>query len=121
MNNKLRLIFSYYITPNGELTYIHKLHLYLLRKYAYIFNNIDMILVIDDLNNIDAINMHKQYIQDILNVNYINFIIEQNDSYLREGKVYVKYVIDKLDEYAINDDLIFFGHTKGLTNENLEF
>lgn len=120
MNNKLRLIFSYYITPNGELTYIHKLHLYLLRKYAYIFNNIDMILVIDDLNNIDAINMHKQYIQDILNVNYINFIIEQNDSYLREGKVYVKYVIDKLDEYAINDDLIFFGHTKGLTNENLE-
>jgi hypothetical protein len=116
MNNKLRLIFSYYITPDNEISFIHKLHIYLLRKYAYIFTNIDIIITIDDINNEEAINNHKNYISDFLNVDSLTFYVEQNDSYLREGNIYVKYVIDKLDEYSKNDDLIFFGHTKGLTN-----
>ena len=114
--NKLRLIFSYYITPNNEITYMHRLHMHLLQKYVNVFSIIDIYLCIDDIHNIDLIEKHKSFIQETLNCE-INFFIEQNDQYYREGNIYINYVINKLDEYAKTDDLIFFAHTKGLTNE----
>ena len=117
MNNKLRLVFSYYITLNNEISFIHKLHIALLKKYINIFNDIDFIILIDDVNNEDAINNHKSYIIEQLNRNDINFIIEKYDQKFKEGKIYVKYIIDRLNEYI--DDLVFFGYTKGLDDKCL--
>jgi len=90
--------------------------MHLLQKYVNVFSIIDIYLCIDDIHNIDLIEKHKSFIQETLNCE-INFFIEQNDQYYREGNIYINYVINKLDEYAKTDDLIFFAHTKGLTNE----
>lgn len=106
-----RLIFSFYAC--GELTIYHYLHLILLSKFIHIFNDIDLILLIDDNTDIDSL---KNLIIEYLQRNDINFIIRQNNSFYREGIVYKEFIIDKLNEFKDNE-LVFFAHTKGVTNE----
>ena len=108
-----RLIYSYYVMD--DITDIHKYHMLMLSKFIYIFNYIDFYLLCNDINNNELINKHIQYIKSILNKDNINFIIIQNDSELREGQIYKKYIIDKLNDY---NELIFFAHIKGITNLN---
>lgn len=108
-----RLIFAYYIMD--EITDLHKFHLGLLSNVINIFNYVDIYLLYDDKNKIKE---NKDYIISKLNRNDINFIEVKNNPNLREGQIYKNYIIDKLDQY---DELIFFGHTKGITNSvNLE-
>lgn len=106
-----RLIYAYYI--GNEFSKIHELHLKLLSIYINEFDNVDFILLFDDENSIDeTVSIIKSYI----NRQDINFITLQNNSMYREGIVYKSYVIDRLDEFEENE-LVFFGHTKGVTNE----
>ena len=53
------------------------------------------------------------FIQILKNVKSIRFINEKNDSKFREGIIYKKYIIDKLNDY---DGLTFFAHSKGVSN-----
>ena len=94
----LRLIFSYYITESGEITSIHKLHINLLKLFIDKFKIKDFIITIDDTENIESIEKHKNYIISNLG-NDINIFIEKNDKFNREGIIYYKYVISKLNEY----------------------
>lgn len=114
----LRLIFSYYITESGEITSIHKLHINLLKLFIDKFKIKDFIITIDDTENIESIEKHKNYIISNLG-NDINIFIEKNDKFNREGIIYYKYVISKLDEYSANNELLFFGHLKGISNDDL--
>ena len=103
----LRLIFSYYITESGEITSIHKLHINLLKLFIDKFQIKDFIITIDDIENIELIENHREYIVSNLG-NDVNIFIEKNDKFNREGIIYYKYVINKLDEYAANNELLFF-------------
>ena len=114
----LRLIFAYYITESGEITSIHKLHINLLKTFIDKFKIKDFIITIDDTENIESIEKHKNYIISNLG-NDINIFIEKNDKFNREGIIYYKYVISKLDEYSANNELLFFGHLKGISNDDL--
>lgn len=114
----LRLIFAYYITESGEITSIHKLHINLLKLFIDKFKIKDFIITIDDTENIESIEKHKNYIISNLG-NDINIFIEKNDKFNREGIIYYKYVISKLDEYSANNELLFFGHLKGISNDDL--
>lgn len=111
---KYRMIFSYYVL--NEVTEIHKLHLNLIRIFGPQFNNIDFILNIDDPNNNELIEYTKNTILELTNLTNINFIVCKNNPEIREGNSYIKYFIDRLNEFSENE-LIFFGHTKGLTSK----
>lgn len=113
--NTYRLIFAYYIM--NEISDLHKFHINMLANFINIFNYIDFYLLYDN-DNENKIEEHKNFIISILKRNDINFIKIQNNSILREGQIYKKYIIDKLNNY---NELIFFAHTKGVTNiVNLE-
>jgi hypothetical protein len=83
------------------------------------FTNIDIYLLIDDTSNKELIENVKQFILSYLtrlnefNVR-LNFYIEQNHKFFREGKIFKLYLIDKLKDYK--NELVFFGHTKGRQN-----
>lgn len=105
-----RLVYAYYI--GNEFTEYHELHLKLLSIYINRFDNVDFILLYDDENSIDeTLNIIKSYI----NREDINFIYVKNNPIYREGIVYKNYVIDRLNEFEENE-LVFFGHTKGVAN-----
>ena len=108
MNNKLRLVFSYYITLNNEISFVHKLHIALLKKYINIFSDIDFIILIDDVNNEDAINNHKSYIIEQLNRNDINFIIEEYDDLFHKIFLYNNQLEHYQSLLHQNEDLQIF-------------
>lgn len=114
--NTYRLIYSYYVM--NDITELHQFHMNLLKEYINIFDSVDFYLLCDNPNDDININKNIEYINSILNRDDINFRIIQNESDLREGKIYKTYIIDKLNDY---NELIFFAHTKGVTNSvNLE-
>lgn len=105
-----RLVYAYYV--GDEFTIIHKVHLLLLQMYINIFDNVDFILLINDNTNVEET---KNLILSYLNRDDINFVIRNNDSFYREGIIYKEFIVDKLNDYKENE-LVFFGHTKGVTN-----
>ena len=107
---KHRLVYSYWI--GNEFSDIHKLHLRLLGIYNYIFDNIDLIILYDDENDIENT---KANILSYINREDINFICIKNDPLYREGIVYKKFIIDRLNDFETNE-LVFFGHSKGVSN-----
>lgn len=120
--NKLRLIFSYYIIKDQLDNIIYKYHLICINQCINIFDYIDFYLCIDNINDLETIEYVKQFILNNLSNNHvnINFVIIQNDSTYREGNVYYNQLILRIKEYADNNELVLFTHTKGLTNYNLE-
>jgi len=120
--NPIRLIFSYYIVKEDIYNVIYKYHLTLLKEFGHLFDHIDIYLCIDDINNIDIINVVKTFILSYLNEysNKINFSIQQNDHFYREGKTYYNQLLLRLNEYSSNNEIVMFGHTKGLTNNDLD-
>ena len=111
--NTYRLIFAYYIMD--EITNLHQFHMQFLSERIGIFKYVDIYLLYDDESKIEE---NKNYIISKLNRDDINFVEIKNNPNLREGQIYKTYIIDKLDQY---NELIFFGHTKGVSNYiNLE-
>lgn len=114
-----RLIYSYYVNPNDIYNIIYKWHLININDNLEIFDFVDIYLLVDDVNNAELIENVKQFILSYLtklnefNIR-LNFYIEQNHGYFREGKIFKSYLIDKLKDYK--NELVFFAHTKGRQN-----
>ena len=107
---KHRLVYSYY--ADEDFNNIYETHLKLLGMFINVFDAIDFIII----SNSNDINIIINKILQYINRNDINFIHEYNDPLLREGIVYKKYIVDRLTEYEPNE-LVFFGHTKGVSGE----
>lgn len=111
---KLQIIYNFYIANNECSDSVYKLHFYNLRKYTSIFDRAIFIITYDKQYTDDIVYRIKSAIIDNCNCNDLQIIFECNDPLNREGAIYKKYIIDKLDQY--DDYLTFFGHTKGVTN-----
>lgn len=101
------------LNDNDPTMKIYNTHYRMMQDYAQILN--EMIFIIT-YNNLDytVINSIKAKLIDVChNCKSITFITEQNDYRFREGIIFKKYVIDKLNDY---DGLTFWCHFKGVTN-----
>ena len=113
---KLQMIYSFYIADNECNNSIYELHYKMLNQVSCFFDKIIFIICYDGNPYDEIVNNVKHKLIDIINCNNITFIYEQNIPKYREGIIYKKYIIDKLDKY--NDYLTFFAHSKGVTNKD---
>lgn len=115
-----RLVYSFFIDDriksfNDHISY--KVHLECLKAifemYPF-FHEVIFVITANDITN-KLINELKYKLSNIcINVINLEFIIEQNDAYSREGNVFKKYILDKLDDY---DGITLFFHNKGLDSK----
>lgn len=110
-----QMIYNFYVADNECNNPIYGLHYYYIKKYSSIFDKIIFIITYNGNMNDDIIYRIKAKLISICKCNHIQFIYEYNIPRYREGIIFKKYIIDKLDDY--NDYLTFFAHTKGVTNK----
>lgn len=124
---KYRLVYAFYIDNNSKTLNDHiayKYHFKCLEDILYNqqisekFSEIYFIIHTLDLNN----HLIKEVIHKLSQITIccknVNFIIEQNDPSQREGKIFKKYILDKLDSL---DGLTLFFHNKGFNTQYYEF
>jgi len=109
---KLQLIYSFYVKDEVCNDTIYRLHYKMLNEYFNLFDNATIIFCIDENQSLDIIYRLKALFIGYHHKN-IQFITEINDPNFREGIIYKKYIIDKLNNY---DGLTFFAHSKGVSN-----
>ena len=114
---KLHWIYILYVKDDHCDDIIYEWHYKLLHQYTKLFNSIHIIISIDEqlYYNSDIIYRIKSKLIDILDNNDIKLTVEFNNPEYREGIFYKKYVFDQLENFK--DTLIFFGHSKGVTNQ----
>lgn len=110
---KLKLVYYFYAPADRYFPTIYKYHFACLKRYMNMFDDILIIIAVDDVNNKELIN----YIENIF-INFgvyknISFKIYKNDPYLREAIAFKNEIVDTLDT---SEYLTFFGHSKGFTN-----
>ena len=110
------MIYSFYIADNECNNEIYELHYNMINQISFLFDKITIIICHDGNHYDDIVKRIKFKFIDILNCNNISIIYEQNIKKYREGIIYKKYIIDKLDQY--DDYITFFAHSKGVTNIN---
>ena len=109
MDMKKELFYYFYI-DSDEYYEVYKLHLECLKGYINVFNNVNIILSLDNINNTYYIDLWKDRIINYLQYNnVINFIIVQNDPKYREGIHFFNLIFSKLSDF---DSLIYWGHGK---------
>ncbi len=94
---------------------IYELHFRCLKYFKNAFSKCVFIITVDDLNN-PLIKTTIERISIIFNNVDIQFIIEKNDKLQREGIYFNKYVLQHLDSICGENELLFFGHSKGIYN-----
>ncbi len=109
---KLKLVYHLYV-PEGPLPEIYKYHFTCLKYFANVFDECVFVLSMDNIDDIDTIKAIELKLLNIVNYKNVTFNVIQNDSNMREVQTFKTEVLDKLSG---NDDLIFFAHSKGMTN-----
>jgi len=109
---KKKLIFYFYITPDFFERKMNLINLECLRYYAHIFDEAEIFLSLDDINNIDLIKKIESVLIELPFRGDISFRIHQNDSF-RESAVVKEEIADKIKDI---DRMVFFAHGKGFTN-----
>jgi len=119
---KIQCIFVFHIMNNiksFDENPIYALHFNCLSHFSFLFDRCTIIITVDDLNN-PLVNAAKHKFSIMFINSDLQIIVEKNDSLQREGKYYNKYIIEKLvnyNDYEHDDnELTFFGHTKGVQN-----
>ena len=103
-------LFYYFYIDSDDYYEVYKLHLECLKDYINVFNKVNIILSLDDINNTYYIDLWKDRITTYLQYNDdINFIIVQNDVKYREGIHFYNLIFSQLYKF---DSLIFWGHGK---------
>lgn len=110
------MFYSFYIADDECNNEIYELHYNMLSQISHVFDKITFIICHNGSPYDDIVNNVKHKLVDIIDCNNISFIYEQNDPKYREGIIYKKYIIDKLDQY--DNYLTFFAHTKGVSNQS---
>lgn len=100
-----------------HIKYGYEMHFYLLEHYKDIFNEVQIVLGIDNQNNpYEILKFYKEKFTEIFKDKKLEITLIENDPVYRDAMVY-KYVFAKqLEKY--NDCLLFFAQAKGLGNVN---
>lgn len=112
MNKKL--VYSFYLNKGGMSNYINKFHMKCLQHYAYVFDEMTFTIIQDkDLPTEELLQM-KCFLVSLSPTVPISIKVIEN-SRLRESVVFKNDVVDCLGK----DELVWFGHNKGITNESI--
>jgi hypothetical protein len=108
-----KLVFHIYAYDSDDYfeNVAYKMHMLCLKQYSYVFNKACFNISVDNTNNVEQI---KRIKKDIIDCGFgdLEIIVTKNDYYC-EVNTFKYFVLDKLGS---SNDLIFFGHTKGIMN-----
>lgn len=90
---------------------LYNIHYLCLKHYSNVFDDMHFVFSVDDVNNVELVKKWEEKLLKFHNRGSITFEIHKNDEYCESG-VFKSHLIDKLNE----NELVFFGHGKGLTN-----
>ena len=108
MNKKL--IFSFYINENYE-DEINKIHLRCLDYFKSCFDEVDVSFIVDEGYVLGYLLDAQEKFLRMFGGKNISFSIVPNNEY-RESRVFY----DKIATRLKHEDLVFFGHNKGISN-----
>lgn len=111
-----RLVFFIYVNAEYEQSMIYDVHFYLLKHFKECFDKYTFWVSLKDFSS-DNLEFASEIIRRLMNDGFnknTEYKIYENDSF-REAKCFNDEVVSKI--YGFDDELIFFGHTKGLSNE----
>lgn len=107
------LVFHIYAYDNMDYVnnIAYRFHMKCLEMYSHLFNKACFNISVDNLQNKELIRKIKI---DIINCGFKNveIIVTRNDYYC-EVNTFKHFILDRLN---IENDLVFFGHTKGIIN-----
>lgn len=106
-----KLVFHFYTFPNFKENEAIQIHLKCLKHYHSIFTDAVFVIAVDDINDHSLIRETQEALLDC-GFETVSFIVEQNTVF-REAKTFYDEVVSKIETL---DSLVFFGHTKGITN-----
>lgn len=108
----MKLVYWFY-APKMEFPLIYDYHFACLKQYINLFDDIVILLAVDDIYDVEHINNMERLFLDFNISKNISFKIYKNNPELREAEGFKKEVVDKLYD---TDQLVFFAHSKGFTN-----
>lgn len=107
-----KLVYHFFILKDWRDNPIYKLHLNCLKYYQDCFDEAYFALCLEDPNDVESLNEIRSKLNFIFkHVKKVTFETVQN-TMLRETETFKREVVDKLGQ----DDLVFFGHTQGITS-----
>lgn len=110
---KKKMLFYFYANDDFENLNSNKIHFNCISHYAHIFDEIEIVISIDNISDFNLIKRIKKYfVENILFLGDMAFLIRQNTPYC-ECKVFREELLLKEQNY---NGLIFFCHNKGTTN-----
>ena len=109
---KKKLVFHFYIPQNWETHPIVHLHLKLLRHYSYYFNEMLIVIAVNDASDRKTIERVEEVI--VRNcTGHIELKVIKNDPVLREAVTCHDDFVMEIENY---DGVLYFGHSKGIRN-----
>lgn len=111
VNKKLVFHIYAYDDVNYFENIAYKMHMACLKHYSYIFNKACFNISVDNLSNKEQI---KRIKEDIVNCDFgdLEIIVTENNEYC-ESNTFKYFILDNLGK---SNELVFFGHTKGIIN-----
>ena len=108
---KKTLVFRFFVPSEYKENIAIRMHLECLRRYSHIFDSAIFSICFENDDMSRAAEVEKD-IMDCGVVKDVRFVLEENSPFT-ESIAIKKYILDRLEEL---DGLVFFGHTKGVTN-----
>ena len=109
--DKVRLIFSFYLTNDNLYDEINQLHLSLISKYIHRFDEVVFCLIVNDDIKTEVIQEFQKIVINMARKDVV-FKIYENTNY-RESYVLYNEIASQLDKL---DGLTFFAHNKGISD-----
>ena len=109
---KKTLVFHFYVPKEYKENEVIRMHLVFLKEYAHIFDSAIFSICFEEKTD----ELVNEVEHDILSLGFnkdIRMVIEEN-TILTESVTFKKHIIDRLGEL---EGMVFFGHTKGVTNK----
>lgn len=118
---KLKFVYYFY-APKQEFPLIYDYHFACLKRFNNVFDEVLIVLSVDDITDYDYINSLKiKFIEIFKYTKTLTFKVYKNDYYYREALAFKNEIVDTI---STSDSLTFFAHSKGFTNdfnENLKY
>lgn len=110
------LYFYFYTRRDLLYNQVNQIHFKCLRHYKDVFDNIFICIALDDVYDKSLIKEAQNIFFDIFAGKNITFKIIENDVELRENKLFIEEILNKLETI----DVVFFGHNAYSTYDNIE-
>lgn len=107
------LVFHLYVYDDKHYfeNLAYRMHMQCLKRYASVFHKACFNISTDNINDIETVTRIKHEIIDCGFKN-LEIIVTENDQYC-EVNTFKHFIIDR---FGTNNDMVFFGHTKGICN-----